>query len=175
MGIYEFEGKRPRIDEAAYVHPEAVVLGSVTIGKKCYIGPGAVLRADFGDIFVGDGSNIQENCVLHASHVQPIVIEENVIVAHGVLLHDNIVKRGAFIGMGAVLLHGAVVEEEAVVAAGSMVAHNYVVPRRKIVAGNPARVVKAVSEEMVEATRLGLAAYQELPERYRKGCIRIDV
>ena len=174
MSLYEFEGKRPEIGDGSYIHPQAVLIGSVKIGRGCYIGPGAALRGDFGEIYVGDGSNVQENAVAHASPMHPVIIEEDVIFAHGALIHDATVKRGAVVGMGAVVLHRAVVEEESMVAAGAMVSSGFVVPKRKIVAGNPAKVVKDISDKMMEFTRLGLAMYQELPGRYIKGCRLIE-
>lgn len=174
MSMYEFEGKRPVVGQGSYVHPEAVLIGAVTIGQGCFIGAGAVLRADFGEIFIGDGSNVQENAVLHASPIQPVVIEKDVIVGHGALLHDATVKRGAVIGMGAVILHRAVVEEDAVVGAGSVVSPGSTAPSRKIVMGNPAQVYKDVSDQALEITQIGLTMYQELPARYMKGARRLN-
>jgi carbonic anhydrase/acetyltransferase-like protein (isoleucine patch superfamily) len=174
MAIYEFEGKAPRIGDGTFIHPEAVLIGAVTIGRGCFIGAGAVLRADFGEIFVGDGSNVQENAVLHASPIQPVRIENDAIVAHGALLHDATIRRGAVVGMGAVILHRAVVEEDAVVGAGSVVSPGFVVPAHKIAFGNPAQIQKDVSDDALQITKIGLAMYQELPERCRKGLKRLD-
>lgn len=169
MPLYEFEGKRPQIGADTFVHAQAVVIGDVQIGRGCYIGAGAALRGDFGQIIIGHGSNVQENAVLHVSPVQPVVVADDVIVAHGALMHDCTIKRGAIIGMGAVILHGAVVEEEAMVGAGAMVPPGFVVPTRKIVVGNPAKIHKDVTKTMLEMNKLGLAVYQELPARCFNG------
>ena len=171
MPIYEFEGNRPQIDEEAYVHPEAVLIGSVKIGRKCFIGAGAVLRADFGRIIVGEGSTVQENCVIHTA--EETLIADNVVVAHGSILHDVTIETGAVVGMGAVVMHGAILEKESMVGAGSVVPHRFTVPSRKIVWGNPAEVQKDVTDEILEASRFGVSIYQELPARYSRGCLRI--
>lgn len=174
MGLYEFEGVRPSIGPDTYIHPEAVLIGNVSIGAGCFIGACVVLRGDFGRIIVGDGSNVQENSVLHAGHVQPVEIAEDVIVGHGVMIHDAIVETGAIIAMGAIILHQARVEAEAFVAAGAVVSPGTVIPKRKLAMGNPARPTKDITDAMLKKSRQGLLAYQELPQRYLKTCRRID-
>ena len=169
MSLYEFEGRRPLVSEQAFVHPDAVLIGNVTVEEKCFIGAGAVLRGDFGPISIGRGSDVQENAVAHASPLQPVIVEEDVVIGHGVLMHDCRICRGAVVGMGAVILHGAVIEKEAMVGAGAVVSPRFVVPARKIVVGNPAQVHKDVSDDMLEISKIGLSMYQELPERYKKG------
>ena len=174
MALYEFEGKVPQIGEGTYVHPSAELIGDVTIGTGCLIAAGAVLRGDFGKIMIGSGSNVQENAVLHATPMHPVDVGDNVVIAHGALLHDAVVKSGAVVGMGAIILHRAVVEEDAQVAAGAVVTPGFVVPSRKIVMGNPAKVTKEVSDHVLEISRLGLQMYQELAGRYIQGSKRID-
>ena len=174
MAVYEFEGNKPEIGEGTYVHPEAVLIGQVEIGRGCFIGAGAVLRGDFGRIIIGNGSNVQENAVMHAGPFNPVIIEDDVTFAHGALIHDSTVRRGAFIGMGAIILHGATVEEHAFVAAVAVVSPGYVVPSRTIVQGNPARFYKNVSDAMFEANKLGVAVYQELTSRCIKGLKKIS-
>jgi phenylacetic acid degradation protein len=174
MAVYEFEGNRPAVHREAYVHPGAVLIGDVAVGSKCFIGAGAVLRADFGKIRVGDGSNVQENCVIHVSPGLEVLIEDGVVIAHGAVLHDTWIKTGGVVGMNAVVLHGAVVEEKGMVAAGSVVQGGLVVPAGKIVAGNPARVKKDIPEHYEAFREQGIALYQELPERYRRGLRKLD-
>jgi len=173
MSIYEFEGHSPLIDTDAYIHPEAVLIGSVTIGKGCFIGAGAVLRADFGQINVGNRSNVQENCVIHVSPGKMVWIRENVIIGHGAILHDVMIHTGAIIGMGSVLLSDVVVEEGAMVGAGAVVHTGFIVPARKMVLGNPAKIQKDLSRSFQEKMMAGLVLYQTLPERYKKGTKRI--
>jgi phenylacetic acid degradation protein len=173
MALYAFEETRPVVDPDAFVHPDAVLIGDVRVGKKCFIGAGAVLRGDFGGISIGDGSNVQENCVIHVSPGEEVRVDEDVIIAHGAILHDATVKRGSVVGMGVVVLQGAVIEEGALVAALTLIPMNFVVPARKIVVGNPAKIKGNVPETHEEFFRAGIAIYQELPERYRKGMRRI--
>jgi phenylacetic acid degradation protein len=173
MALYAFEETRPVVDPDAFVHPDAVLIGDVSIGKKCFVGAGAVLRGDFGKISIGDGSNVQENCVIHVSPGQEVRVDEDVIIAHGAILHDAIVKRGSVVGMGAVVLQGAVIEEGVLVAALTLIPTNFVVPAKKIVVGNPGKIKGDVPETHEEFIRAGIAIYQELPERYRKGMRKI--
>jgi phenylacetic acid degradation protein len=173
MALYALEDATPVVHPEAFVHPEAVLIGDVRIGKKCFIGACAVLRADFSSIVIGDGSNVQENCALHVTPGLGITIEQNVVIAHGALLHDVTVKRDSVIGMNSVLLHGVVVEEGAMVAAGTIVPNDFVVPSRKIVAGSPAKIKSDVPEMYEQLRQAGLTLYQELPDRYRKGLRKI--
>jgi phenylacetic acid degradation protein len=174
MALYALEDTAPVVHPEAFVHPEAVLIGDVRIGRRCFIGACAVLRADFSPIRVGDGSNVQENCVFHVTPGKGISIEEDVVIAHGAIVHDATVKRESVVGMNAVLLQGAVVEEGGFVAAGTVVPNDFVVPARKIVAGNPARIKSDVPEMYEQLRQAGLTLYQGLPERYRKGMRRID-
>lgn len=174
VSLYAFEDLEPQVAMGAYVHPEAVLIGDVQIGSKCFIGAGAVLRGDFGKILIGEGSNVQENCVIHVTPGLEARIEKNVVIAHGAKIHDANVKAGVVVGMNAVLLHGVVVGEEAMVAAGTIVPNGFVVPAGKIVAGNPARIKGEIPEMYVQLRDAGLKMYQELPERYRKGLRKIS-
>lgn len=169
MPLYEFEGQAPQVDAGAYVHPQAVLIGQVSIAADCFIGAGAVLRADFGRIVVGPGSNVQENCVLHENPGQAVLIGQGVIVAHGAILHDAVVGDQAFIGMGAVLLAGARVGARAMVAAGALLPAGLEVPPGHLAQGNPARVKGPLSPERLAATARGLELYQALPGRCLRG------
>lgn len=167
MALYTFEGKTPKISEDSYVHPQATIIGAVTIGKNCFIGPGAVLRGDLGEIEIGDGTNIQDNCVIHAD--RKTVIGPNIIVGHNAIIHDAILKPGVVVGMGAIVMNGVVAEEDVIIGAGSVVKEHYKIPKGKIVVGNPARKVKELDEEGKKKVLDGLKLYQELPERYKRG------
>jgi phenylacetic acid degradation protein len=167
MPLYEFEGKKPKIAKDSYIHPQATIIGSVTIGSKCFIGPGAVLRADFGEIEVGDGTCIQDNCVVHAD--KKVVIGHNIIIGHGAIIHDVVLKSGVVVVMGAVVMNGAVAEEDVIIGAGTVVKEDFKIAKGKIVVGNPARIVKDLDEEGKQRILRGQQYYQSLPERYRKG------
>ncbi len=168
MPIYEFAGKRPKISPGAFVHPQAVVIGDATIGDECLIAPGAVIRADFGPITIGEGSSIQDNATIHVTPGDKVVISKNVIVAHHAVLHDVTLHERCVVGMGAVLLQKVVCEAGVIVAAGAVVPQGMHIPAGKLVAGNPARIVKDVSPEMEAYVAMGIDAYKELTRLCRQ-------
>lgn len=161
--IYEFEGRRPVVHESAFVHPLAAVIGTVTIGRDVYVGPGAALRGDWGAIEIGDGCNIQENCVIHAFPGVTVVLEDAAHLGHGAIVHGARIGRNALIGMNAVIMDHARVGPGAIVGALSFVKEGMEVPERMIAAGNPARLIKPVSDEMLAWKSEGTRLYQSLP------------
>jgi phenylacetic acid degradation protein len=168
MPIYEFESKLPQISEESYIHPEAVIIGNVKIEGECFVGPGAVIRADFGSIVIQDGTSIQDNVVIHADRNLPgVLVEGDVIVGHSAILHDVHVKTECVIGMGAILLDGVVCEEGVFVAAGSVVSSNTHIPAGKLAAGNPARIIKDVTSEQARYAKEGALLYRKLACEYR--------
>jgi phenylacetic acid degradation protein len=173
MPLYELSDLRPVVSPEAFVHPDAVLIGDVHIDAGCMIAPGAVLRADIGTIRIGRDTSIQDNVVIHANPGVTALIEERVIVGHGALLHDVHVHSDCIIGMGAILLFNVVCEAHAVVAAGSLVKNNTYIPTGKLAAGNPAVVIRDVSEEQRLAARMGAEFYVELGRRYRNDMRRI--
>ena len=122
--MYEIDGITPVIDPDAFVHPDAVLIGDCIVGANCYIGPCACLRGDFGRIILADGSNVQDNCVIHTSTELDAILEENANLGHGAILHSCAVKSNALIGMGSVVMDGAVIGANSVVAAMSFVKSN---------------------------------------------------
>jgi phenylacetic acid degradation protein len=165
MPVYSLDGLIPVVDPAAFVHPQAVLIGDVIIGPRCYVGPGASLRGDFGRIVMGPGSNVQDNCVLHSFPAKEVVLEEDAHIGHGAVLHGCLVCRGALVGINAVIMDDVVVSKEALVAAASFVRAGFVVPPRTLVAGVPARIVRELSAEEVEWKATGTREYQELAAR----------
>jgi carbonic anhydrase/acetyltransferase-like protein (isoleucine patch superfamily) len=161
--IYEFNGIRPVIHESAFVHPQAVVTGNVVIGRDVYIGPGAALRGDWGAIEVGDGCNVQESCTIHMFPGVTVVLEDSAHIGHGAVIHGARIGRNALVGMNAVVMDNAVVGEGCIVGALCFVPAGMELPARKVVVGNPARVVKDVSDEMLAWKSDGTKLYQELP------------
>jgi carbonic anhydrase/acetyltransferase-like protein (isoleucine patch superfamily) len=167
MPIYEYDGKQPTISASSFIHPCAVIIGDVTIGDRCFIAPGVVIRADNGPIIIHDDTSIQDNTVIHVDHGATVIIEKEVIVGHSVVIHDSHIKRRCVIGMGAVLLFGVVCEEGAFVGAGAVVPNGMRVPANTIVAGNPATIIKEVSPEQRSYATAGVQTYVELTETYR--------
>lgn len=164
MAIYEFEGKRPAIGETSFVHPQATVIGEVTIGENCYIAAGAVLRGDMGPISVGDGTNIQEHCVLHGR----VVVGSDNHITHGAIIHDATLGHNVSLGMGAIVMDGSEVGDDCIVGAGCLVLANSKIPPRKIVMGMPGKITGEATSEKAAYFLHGLRNYQTMPARYRK-------
>jgi phenylacetic acid degradation protein len=165
MPVYSLEGVIPVVDPTAFVHPQAVLIGDVVIGPRCYVGPGASLRGDMGRIVMGPGSNVQDNCVLHTFPSKEVRLEEDAHIGHGAVLHGCTVKRGALVGINAVLMDDVVVGEEALVGAASFVRAGFIVPRRTLVTGAPAREVRKLTEEEIAWKADGTREYHELAVR----------
>jgi len=168
MPIYKFENKIPKIAKTSYVHPQAAIIGDVEIGDDCFIGAGAILRGDFGKIRVGRGTSIQENCVIHVGGEETVSIDSNVIIAHGAILHDATIKSYVMVGMGSILMNGVFCENHIMIAAGSILKENFHVPSNVVVAGNPARIVKPLSDEQRRRIHQGVKTYRDLVKRYQK-------
>jgi carbonic anhydrase/acetyltransferase-like protein (isoleucine patch superfamily) len=163
--IYEFEGLTPVVHPSAYVHPQAAVTGNVIIGRDVYVGPGAAIRGDFGAVVIEDGCNVQENCTVHMFPGVTVVLEESAHIGHGAIIHGARIGRNALVGMNAVVMDNAVVGAGCVVGALCFVPAEMVIPERKVVVGNPAKVVKDVSDEMLAWKTEGTRLYQGLPAR----------
>lgn len=165
QGIYSFEGIVPVVHSTAFIHPQAAVTGNVVIGRDVYIGPGAALRGDWGAIEIRDGCNVQENCTIHMFPGVTVVLEESAHIGHGAIIHGARIGRNALVGMNAVVMDRAVVGAGAIVGALTFVPEGMQIPDRKVVVGNPARVVKDVSDEMLTWKTEGTRLYQGLPAR----------
>ncbi len=167
--IYAFEGFVPVVHETAFVHPQAAVTGNVIIGRDVYIGPGAALRGDWGGIEIGDGCNVQENCTIHMFPGVTVVLEPGAHIGHGAIVHGARIGANTLIGMNAVIMDNAVIGAGCIVGALCFVPADFEVPDRKVVVGNPARIVKDVSDEMLAWKTEGTALYQQLPAAMRQG------
>jgi carbonic anhydrase/acetyltransferase-like protein (isoleucine patch superfamily) len=166
MALYEFDGKRPRVPDDSFVHPQASLIGDIEIGHECMIAPGVSIRADFGSVIIGDRSSVQDNAVIHVYPGSRVVIENDVIVAHGVILHDVHIKSRCVIGIGAILLFGVVCEEDVLVNAASVVPKGMRLPAGKIVAGNPAKITHDVTDDQKTMAKAGIEYYRELCRKY---------
>ncbi|GAA4272745.1 transferase hexapeptide repeat family protein [Aquimarina gracilis] len=161
--IYSFKGYVPVVHESSFVHPLAAVTGNVIIGKNCYIGPGAAIRGDWGEIILEDGVNVQENCTVHMFPGKSIVLKESAHVGHGAVIHGANLGRNCLIGMNTVIMDDAEIGDECIVGAMSFVKANTVFPNRSLIVGNPAKVIKKVSDEMIAWKTKGTKLYQQLP------------
>ncbi|HRH67076.1 MAG TPA: transferase hexapeptide repeat family protein [Bacteroidia bacterium] len=161
--IYSFNGYIPVIHESSFIHPQAAVTGNVVIGKNVYVGPGAAIRGDWGGIVIEDGCNVQENCTIHMFPGITITLKESAHIGHGAIVHGAAVGRNVLVGMNAVLMDHVVVGDNSIVGALSFVPEGMIIPERKIVVGNPAKIIKDVSEDMLSWKTKGTALYQQLP------------
>ena len=166
--IYEFNGFKPVIHESAYIHPQANVTGNVFIGKNVYIGPNAVLRGDWGKIVIEDGCNVQENCTIHMFPGTTTTLKKGAHIGHGAIIHGGTIGENTLIGMNAVIMDDVIVGANSIVGALCFVPAKMEIPPKKIAVGNPAKIVKDVSDKMIEWKTKGTALYQQLPNECRK-------
>lgn len=174
MPVYAFEGIVPIVDPTAFVHPMAVLIGDVTIGPRCYVGPGASLRGDFGRITVIGDASVQDNCTLHTGSGSDCIVGRGATVGHGAILHGCSVGENTLIGMNSVVLDGAAIGDESLVAAMSLVKNDLVTPPRSLVAGNPAKVIRQLAQEAVIWRNDGDGEYQRLADRSRTSMIECE-
>lgn len=161
--IYSFDGFTPVVHPSAFVHPQAAVTGNIIIGKDVYIGPGAAIRGDWGQIIIKDGCNVQENCTIHMFPGITVTLEESAHIGHGAVIHGAHIGRNCLIGMNAVIMDEVTIEEECIIGALSFVKAGITIPRRQLWAGNPAKLIKEVSDEMIKWKTDGTRLYQQLP------------
>jgi phenylacetic acid degradation protein len=172
--IFEFDGFIPVVDESAFIHPNATITGNVIIGRDVYVGPGAAIRGDWGGVVIGDGCNVQENCVVHMFPGVTVVLEESAHIGHGAIIHGARIGRNALIGMNAVVMDNATVGAGSIIGALCFVPAEMQIPERKVVVGNPAKIVKDVTDEMLSWKTEGTRLYQSLPAMLRSSLRACD-
>lgn len=165
--FYEFNGFKPVVHPSAFVHPQATVTGNVIIGRKVYIGPGAAIRGDWGGIIIEDGCNVQESCTIHMFPGVTVRLKEAAHIGHGAIIHGATIGRNTLIGMNSVVMDEAVVGDECIIGALCFIPAGMEIPDRSLVVGNPAKIVKQVSDEMIEWKTKGTELYQQLPQECR--------
>ncbi|MFN8280921.1 MAG: transferase hexapeptide repeat family protein [Saprospiraceae bacterium] len=166
--VYRYKQYTPYIHPEAFVHPLACVTGCVRIGAKVYVGPYAVLRGDFGEIIIEDGCNIQEHCMIHMFPGVTVHLKENVHVGHGAIIHGAEIGQNCLIGMNSVIMDHVIIGAECIVGAMTFIKEGEIYSIKQLIAGNPARVIRDVSDEMISWKSKGTALYQQLAEDMRK-------
>ncbi len=161
--IFEFNGYKPVVHQSSFVHPNATVTGNVIIGKNVYIGPGAALRGDWGQIIISDGCNVQENCTIHMFPGVTVLLKKDAHIGHGAIIHGGTIGENVLVGMNAVVMDNVIIGDHSIIGALCFVPDGMIIPERKIVVGNPAKIIKDVSDEMIEWKRKGTKLYQDLP------------
>lgn len=147
--IYNFKGYIPVVHESSFVHPLAAVTGNVIIGKNCYIGPGAAIRGDWGQIILEDGVNVQENCTVHMFPGKSITLKESAHVGHGAIIHGANLGKNCLIGMNSVIMDDSSIGDESIIGAMTFVKAKTVIPKRSLVVGSFGKIVKMVSNKMI--------------------------
>lgn len=161
--IYEFNSYKPVVHESSFVHPLAAVTGNVIIGKNVYIGPGAAIRGDWGGIIIEDGCNIQENCVIHMFPGTTVLLKASAHIGHCAVIHGATVGKNVLVGMNSVIMDHVVIGDHCIIGALTFVPEGMIIPDKKVVVGNPAKILKDVSDEMIEWKTKGTELYQRLP------------
>lgn len=169
--VFEFNGYRPVVHESAFIHPNATVTGNVSIGKDVYIGPGAAIRGDWGEIIIEDGCNVQENCTIHMFPGVTVRLSEGAHIGHGAIIHGATIGANVLVGMNAVIMDRVIIGSHSLVGALCFVPEGMVIPERKIVVGNPAKIIKEMTDEMISWKSKGTALYQALPAELYKSLI----
>jgi phenylacetic acid degradation protein len=172
--VYEIDGLRPVVHPSAYVHPTAVLIGDVIVGPRCYVGPLASLRGDFGRLVLEEGANVQDTCVMHGFPGDDTTVQADGHIGHGAVLHGCRIGRNAMVGMNAVVMDGAVVGAESIVGAAAFVKAGMLIPPRSLVLGAPARIVRAVTDEEIAWKSAGTRQYHDLALRSMRGMREVD-
>ncbi len=171
MGIYAFEGRRPRIDDTAYVSPAALIIGDVVVGKECFIGHNVCIKGDYGSVVIGDYTNVQENCVIHARPGEKAVIGDWVTIGHGAVIHGAEIRDWAIIGMSSVVSDHSVVGPWAVIAEGAVVVNGTNIPGETISVGIPAKPKGTIDEEFKSKWIPVKEEYRSLSKRYKENLV----
>lgn len=161
--IYQFKDMIPVVDPSSFVHPLATVTGNVIIGKNVYVGPGASLRGDWGQIIIEDGCNIQENCTVHMFPGVTVLLKADAHIGHGAIIHGAMIGKNCLVGMNAVIMDNVQLGDECIVGALSFIKADEIFENRSLIVGNPAKKIKEVSDEMIAWKTEGTKLYQQLP------------
>ncbi|MGN6566956.1 MAG: transferase hexapeptide repeat family protein [Flavipsychrobacter sp.] len=162
--FYSFKGFIPVVHPSSFVHPLAAVTGNVVIGKDVYIGPGAALRGDWGGIVIEDGCNVQESCTIHMFPGVTVLLKEAAHIGHGAIIHGATIGRNVMVGMNAVIMDEVEIGDESIIGAMAFINANTKIPSRSLVVGNPGKIIKQVSDEMIAWKTKGTRLYQTLPK-----------
>lgn len=167
MPVYRLEGATPHIDSGAMVLDEATLIGRINLANDVSVWPGAVLRGDNEPITVGEGSNLQDGCVVHTDPGHPVIIGRQVTVGHLAMLHGCTIGDGTLVGMNATLLNGAEISENCIIGAGALITSGKSFPPRSLIVGAPARVVRELTDDEVQSSLDNSHVYVKKIESYK--------
>lgn len=162
--IYAYQNYIPVVHQTSFIHPQAAVTGNVIIGRDCYVGPGAAIRGDWGQVIIEDGCNVQENCTIHMFPGVTVLLKAGAHIGHGAVIHGATIGTNCLVGMNAVIMDNVVLGDECIVGALSFIKADEVFEPRSLIVGNPAKKIKDVSEDMIKWKTAGTSLYQQLPQ-----------
>jgi len=174
MALYQLGDRIPAIDPTAFVFESATVIGSVTLGAGVSVWPYVTIRGDNEPIVVLDGSNLQENCVLHTDPGCPLTVGRNVTVGHQAMLHGCTIGDGSLVGIQAVVLNRAVIGRNCLIGAGALITEGKVIPDNSLVMGSPGKVIRELAPDDIERMHLNTSTYVQRGAAYRATLKRID-
>lgn len=157
--IKDYQEKSPIISNESYISETAVVIGNVTIEKDANIWFGSVLRGDYSEIYIGEGTNIQENSVVHGDKEYKVQVGRGCTIGHGAIIHGCTIGDNSLIGMGAIILNGAKIGNNSIVGAGSLVTQNKEYEDGVLILGNPAKVIRKLTQEEIESNKKSYEEY----------------
>ena len=169
MAKYKLDGVAPQVDASAWVADSAQVIGDVHLAASSSVWFGAVLRGDNDPIKVGEGSNIQDGSMLHTDKGKPLDIGRHVTIGHNVILHGCTIGDESLIGMGAIVLNGAKIGKHCLVGAGALVTENKEFPDGSLIVGNPAKVVRSLTDEQIAGLKRSAEGYMANAKRFKSG------
>jgi len=158
----------PEIHKSTFVHKTAVIIGNVKIGKNCGIYPSAVIRGDQNIIEIGDGSNVQDNCVIHCDTDHPVKIGKNVSIGHCAMVHGATIEDECLIGINSTILNGAKIKKGSIIGANALITSDMIVPENSLVLGTPGKIIKQ-DEKFIESIRKNAQIYQKLSKNHKEG------
>ena len=168
--IYQFKAFIPVIHQSAFIHPQSAVTGNVIIGKNVYVGPGAALRGDWGQVVIEDGCNVQENCTIHMFPGTTVLLKAGAHIGHGAVIHGATIGANCLVGMNAVIMDNVILGDDCIVGALSFIKADEVFENRSLIVGNPAKKIKDVTDEMINWKTAGTKLYHQLPKEMFENC-----
>jgi len=162
----------PKIHKSSFIAPTAVIIGNVNIGKNCGVFPNAVIRGDENSIVIGDGSNIQDCCVIHTDAEHQVKIGKNVTIGHAAMIHGATILDDCLIGIHATVLNGARISSGSIIGACALVTEDMVIPEHSLILGVPGKIIKQ-DPQFVDMIRKNAEIYQKLSQKHKQGIYSI--
>ncbi|WP_195949360.1 gamma carbonic anhydrase family protein [Clostridium saudiense] len=166
--IMDFEGVTPRINKNTYISESVDIIGKVNVEENVNIWFGTRLRGDMNNIIIGENTNIQENSVVHVDINSPCIIGKNVTIGHGTIIHGWSISDNVLVGMGSIILNNAKIGKNTIIGAGSLVTQGKEFPEGVLILGNPAKVIRQLTEAEIESIQRSADNYVSLSKKYKK-------